>query len=38
MDNIKIIRDLRSILNSGQLSQCDYETICKAIIALGGNP
>jgi len=34
----QIIRELRGILNSGRLSQDDYETICAAIRALGSNP
>lgn len=38
MTDEQIIRNLRSLLNSGQLSQDDYETVCAAIRALGGQP
>jgi hypothetical protein len=33
-----IVGNLRGILNSGKLNQDEYETICDAIRALGGNP
>lgn len=38
MSTTQIIQNLRGMLNGGQLSQDDYDTICAAIRALGGNP
>jgi hypothetical protein len=34
----QIIRELRGILNTLDLSQHDRDTICAAIRALGGHP
>lgn len=38
MGNEKLIRDLRGILTSATLTQGQFETICRAIKALGGKP
>lgn len=38
MSREQIIRELRGILNTLELSQHDRDTICAAIRALGGNP
>jgi hypothetical protein len=33
-----IVERLRELLNTAELTQDQYETICDAIRALGGNP
>lgn len=38
MNKEKVIRELRGILNDGNLNQEQYEAICQAIRLLGGNP
>ena len=38
VDNDPIVRNLRGILNSVELSQDNYTKICDAIRALGGQP
>jgi hypothetical protein len=38
MGNERLIRELRGVLANASLTQDQYETICEAIRALGGNP
>lgn len=38
MENRKIINGLRAMLSNQNITQDEYELICAAIRALGGNP
>ena len=38
MNTGQVIRELRGILNSGVLSQDQYEALCYTIRLLGGEP
>lgn len=35
---MSLIEELRVLLNTLELTQDQYETLCRAIRALGGNP